>query len=205
MKNKYILTDVDGVLLDWLATFDLWMRLNGFAYANNKAYRVKERFNIPEDSEDLVRKFNESELISNLGSFRDAKFFVGELNKLGYRFIVITSQTNDYDSQIRRIGNLKQVFGDVFEEFHILDTGADKDGILTRLRDQYEGCYWIEDKPENADAGANLGYDSILIKHDHNNDYDGPARVVRRWSEIYEIIVGKPHSVFSALKNSMCD
>ena len=56
----------------------------------------------------------------------------------------------------------------MFSELVCLDTGADKDDALERYRDS--GLYWIEDKVQNANLGATLGLNSILIEHSHNKD-----------------------------------
>ena len=48
---------------------------------------------------------------------------------------------------------MKDVFGDVFEDFTFLDTGEGKiDAIKTCV-----GTWWIEDKPKNAFDGVLLG------------------------------------------------
>jgi hypothetical protein len=69
-----------------------------------------------------------------------------------------------------------------------LDCGADKDEALAKYKET--GCYWIEDKPENAMAGQKVGLNSLLMAHGHNVNYDGAHVRVQNWKEIYEIIVG---------------
>ena len=69
-----------------------------------------------------------------------------------------------------------------------LDTGADKDEILAEYGAKYKGNYWIEDKPENLNAGIDAGLNGILIEHGHNMDYTGNANVVVNWQEIYNLI-----------------
>ena len=72
------------------------------------------------------------------------------------------------------------------EKFVFLDTGADKDSALQ----SYYGsnCYWIEDKPENADLGHRMGLKSILMEHGPNMHHECAYPVVKNWREIYEII-----------------
>ena len=41
---------------------------------------------------------------------------------------------------------------------------------------------------ENADVGAELGLESILVAHTHNIEYDGVATRVQNWKEIYDIV-----------------
>ena len=40
MKNKIILTDADGVLLDWEYAFDVWMQQHGFNKIDSLKYIV---------------------------------------------------------------------------------------------------------------------------------------------------------------------
>ena len=84
------------------------------------------------------------------------------------------------------------MFGDsVFEKYIYLDTGADKDEVLEQYRGT--GCWWIEDKPENANVGSVVGLNSLLVDHDHNihaSLQDNVIRV-RNWKDIYHIITGE--------------
>ena len=78
----------------------------------------------------------------------------------------------------------------VFENFTYLDTGADKDDALAPYVGT--GCYWVEDKPKNADLGTELGLEAILINHHHNenSDINSLTTRVNNWKEIYELIAG---------------
>jgi hypothetical protein len=84
--------------------------------------------------------------------------------------------------------NLNKLFGEtVFEKVICLATGADKDHALYPYRDT--GCWWVEDKPENAEVGAKLGLNSLLMEHGHNmHHYHEDIRVVKNWQEIHAII-----------------
>ena len=135
--------------------------------------------------------FNESATIRKLPPLRDAIKYVKKLHEEhGFVFRVISSLSEDQYAQHLRIKNLRELFGDtVFESYVFLDTGADKDDALEPYRDS--GCWWVEDKPENANLGYDLGLDSLLMAHDHNEGYEGPVRKVNNWKEIYEIITGE--------------
>jgi hypothetical protein len=77
----------------------------------------------------------------------------------------------------------------VFERYIYLDTGADKDNALEFYRDSE--CWWVEDKPENAELGFQMGLRPLLMEHDHNLDHvSETVDRVRNWKEIYERIVG---------------
>ena len=53
------------------------------------------------------------------------------------------------------------------------------------------GLFWIEDKPENADVGNQLGLKSILMEHGHNMHHECEYPVVQNWKQIYTIITGE--------------
>lgn len=193
ISDKVILVDVDGVLLDWEYAFSMWMNKHGYFVqpGSESQYDMNLRYGLSkEEKERVVRMFNESAWIRKLPPLRDAIKYVKKLHEEhGYVFRVISSLSNDYYSQHLRTKNLIEMFGpSVFESFTYLDTGADKDEAL----EPYQGtlCYWIEDKPENANLGNELGLESLLMNHHHNvisEIRDGVVRV-NNWKEIYNYI-----------------
>ena len=191
MKNKVILTDCDGVILDWEYAFGQWMKRHGYTVKETGNYKMDIKYGLErKETERLVRMFNESAWIRKLPPLRDAMHYVKKLHvEHGYVFHAITSLSNDQYAQHLRTKNLREMFGDtVFEKYVYLDTGADKDDVLI----EYEGtdCWWVEDKPENADCGINFGLNSLLVDHDHNRNYTGDATRVCNWKEIYDIVTG---------------
>ena len=188
--EKLILVDCDGVLLDWKYAFYKYMNENGYTVIEEGQYDVAQTFGITkEQSRQLVRQFNESARIGFLPGLRDAIKYVKKLHSEGYVFHCITSLSTDYYAGKLREQNLERLFGkDVFERVVCLDCGADKDDGLLPYKDS--GCIWVEDKPENAECGLNMGLRSILIEHDFNKDYENNNLVkVKNWKEIYESIV----------------
>jgi Predicted phosphatase/phosphohexomutase len=191
MKEKVILVDCDGVLLDWVYSFTQWMTRHGYSEVCDNTYDIHVRYGIENgEAKKLVRMFNESASIRKLPPYLDAIKYVKKLHQdHGYIFHAITSLSNDDYAQHLRTKNLIELFGPtVFERYVYLDTGADKDEALLKYKDT--GCVWVEDKPENADVGLQLGLDSILMHHSHNIDYKGDALRVYNWKEIYKYIVG---------------
>jgi FMN phosphatase YigB (HAD superfamily) len=192
MKDKVLLVDCDGVLLDWEFAFDQWMKRHGYIVREEGNYLMDVKYGIEKtEAKRLIRMFNESAWIRKLPPLRDAIHFVKKLHiEHGYIFHAITSLSNDQYAQHLRTKNLREMFGDtVFEKYVYLDTGADKDDVL--LEYEGTGCWWVEDKPENADVGIDYGLNGILMDHKHNQNYDGEAIRVRNWKEIYNIITGE--------------
>jgi len=108
----------------------------------------------------------------------------------GFRFHCITSLSLDPNAQKLREMNLNKLFGtSAFERIVCLDTGADKDEVLQ----EYEGtgCYWLEDKWTNAEAGHKAGLRSIVLEHGHNmSEYHPEITILKNWKEIYKHITG---------------
>ena len=198
MKSKYknvkklILTDADGVLCDWEWAFNVWMQEHGFEEVPGSKlnYDMSMRYGIPKEQvKKLIRLFNESAAIGFLPALRDAMYYVKRLHEEhGYRFHCITSLSLDPNAQKLREMNLNKLFGtSAFERIVCLDTGADKEEAL----EEYEGtgCYWLEDKIENAEAGYRAGLRSLLVEHGHNmHHYHEGITTVKNWKEIYQLI-----------------
>jgi hypothetical protein len=195
-NNKVILTDADGVLLNWEYAFCCWMEQHGYTQIENGnwEYDIAKRFSITKDqATQLVKVFNESAAIGFLPALRDAMYYVKRLHEEhGYVFHCITSLSTDPNAGKLRQMNLEKLFGKTaFEQVICLDTGADKDEILAMY--QNSNLYWVEDKIENAICGKKFGLRSILIEHGFNMNEEIPEGIqkVVNWKEIYEIITGE--------------
>jgi hypothetical protein len=192
MKNKVILTDCDGVLTDWEYAFDIWMQQHGFnkVEGGNLKYNIGKQYGIEyEQGKKLIKIFNESAAIGFLPALRDSMYYVKRLHEeCGYVFHCITSLSMDENAQELRRMNLRKLFGKTaFEKFVFLDTGADKVEALAPYTNT--GCYWVEDKVDNANAGADIGLRSLLMMHGHNMDHVSYRyQMVKNWQDIYNIV-----------------
>jgi FMN phosphatase YigB (HAD superfamily) len=190
--QSLILVDADGVILDWEYAFSVWMEEHGFVKTEGSQfiYDIGNRYGIDhEQGRKLIKIFNESAAIGFLPPLRDAMYYVKRLHEEhGYVFHCITSLSLDANAGKLREMNLRKLFGKTaFEKITCLETGADKNDALEPYRDS--GCWWVEDKPENAEVGHELGLRSILVEHGHNmNHVNEQIPVVKNWREIYAII-----------------
>ena len=195
-NNKVILTDADGVLLNWEYAFCCYLEQRGYTQIENGnwEYNIAKRFNISlREAIAHVKVFNESAAMGFLPALRDAMFYVKRLHEEhGYVFRCITSMSLDPNAYKLRKMNLEKLFGETaFEELVCLDTGADKDEALEPYIDS--GLYWIEDKLSNAVTGLNLGLNPILVEHGFNMHEDIPEGMIKvtNWKEIYNHITGE--------------
>jgi len=188
-KEKDILVDCDGVLLDWLYTFEKWMQFQGFV--NNTtakpSYDLCERYGIQAgEITQIIQQFNESAWIGTLTQFRDSIKYVRKLHEEGFKFHVISSMSDDVPAGDLRTQCLERIFGDVFSSFEYLSCFSSKLKSLSKYKDS--GCYWIEDDVNNAIDGDAVGLTSLLMGHDYNSHYRGNIRRVENWREVYKII-----------------
>ena len=204
-SNRIILTDVDGVLLEWEHHFTKWMLQksyfdeHGNRYFPHKLlpnkqdeYEMANRFGVSKNEiRALIREFNRSAWMSTQRPMEESQTWVKLLAAEGWTFIPITSQTSDIPAQELRKRRLGELFGDhVFTNYHILGTGADKDSALAEFHGT--GLYWVEDKPHNAVAGLKYGLKPILINHEYNRDFEHPNITrVNNWKQIHQILSGK--------------
>jgi len=185
-KERKILTDVDGVLLDWESAFDEWMQSRGYTVKDPTDYKQYIRYGITkEESDSNVERFNTSAWIGYLKPLRDAIDIVHRFGSHHWHFECITSLSTDQFAGLLRTSNLESVFGrGPIRRVRCIDTGADKDDILK----EYEpGHWWIEDKPENCEAGLRAGHKPIIIDHRYNQDYNGALRA-KTWKDVFKII-----------------
>jgi len=204
-SNRIILTDVDGVLLEWEHHFTKWMLQKSYfddqgnRYFPHKLlpnkqneYEMANRFGVGKNEiRALIREFNRSAWMGTQRPMEESQTWVKLLAAEGWTFIPITSQTSDIPAQELRKRRLGELFGDhVFTNYHILGTGADKDSALAEFHGT--GLYWIEDKPHNAVAGLKYGLKPILIDHQYNRDFEHPdVQRVSNWKQVHEILSGR--------------
>lgn len=189
IDRKLILTDCDGVLLDWDRVFVQWMAQRGYAQVRDDVYGVASRFDVSkEEGRRLSAEFNNSAAIRYLPPIPGAVEGVRRIVQQGYKLRVITSLSTDPWAVKAREDNLREVFGtDAFDKIICLDTGADKDEELELYA--ASGLLWLEDKPANAYAGRKVGLTSVLLEQKHTVDFNDPVIFkARDWRDIVNAV-----------------
>lgn len=193
-KEKIILTDADGVLVNWLDGFEKFMNERGYPRAPNSEHEYaipKRHKNVPEEVVySLIHEFALSGHIANLEPYADSVKYVKLLSEQGFRFVVITALSDAPLATLNRMKNLHGHFGNVFNDIQCIKMGAMKTEYLRPW--EGSGYFWIEDHPKQANAGHELGLKSVLINYPHNLDH--PVEFPRvsnhaPWEEIYEMIM----------------
>tara|TARA_A100001201_G_scaffold59659_1_gene57144 strand:+ start:2146 stop:2712 length:567 start_codon:yes stop_codon:yes gene_type:complete len=184
---KKIVTDCDGVLLDWAFAFDTYMIEQGMKRLPNTAqyFTQSERYGIPQaEALHHVNMFNQSHCVGHIPALRDSVQWVTELARQGWRFDVISSLHMDRHAQALRKRNLLHLFGDVFDHIDCsLDFTKTKLSVL-QARYQDSQLIWLEDSVTHCEAGTQAGMHSIIMDHAYNRAWQGPR--VHTWKELYD-------------------
>lgn len=192
LNKKVILTDCDGVLLDWKYGFYQYMAQRGYTVQNDNIYSMAEVFGITvEEANSHVNIFNNSMYIAHLTPFRDAVASIKYLyENHGYVLHVITALSTEPEAYKLRLQNLHEIFGENVIDRLVCTNPEypDKTTYLAEYKDT--NCIWVEDSPKNAICGALAGLNTYSINHSHNAGfvYDENLAIecVDNWQGIIE-------------------
>lgn len=192
-KERLILTDCDGTILDWNKAFEEFMYKKGYPKVPNtdQDYSIVVRHNVSkQQTKEFITEFNESSQIETLEPFADSAEYIKKLSDKGFKFIAITSVGHLPQIHRHRTQNLKKLFGDVFIEIYCLEMNACKADVLTKWANKE--YFWIEDHKNQAEDGHRIGLKPILINHPYNLSYADnlfpKVSCKTPWKEIYKII-----------------
>ena len=185
---KKIISDCDGVLLDWCFAFDVWMREQGYVRLPNtdQYFEQAKRYGIPEtEALEQVHRFNETGVLGFIPAYKDSVEYVTRFAREGWRFDVITMIGKDKFAHKLRQANLRHLFGDVFDFIYCAgDFTKPKREIL---KERYEGkdYIWVEDRIDHALQGAEIGLKTYVMDWPYNRSETTLPRV-SNWKELYD-------------------
>lgn len=183
-KEKIILTDVDGVLLDYFTPFKDTFQLEQIRSDVNS---FDEAFELDADIIlGMVDMFNNSKGFGELSAFKDSVEYVHKLKEDGYKIEVITACGRSTHITEMRINNLERVFGKgLFDKYMFVE--PDESKLVHLIKYNGSGYTWIEDSITNYKTGVQCGLDSILMDTDFNHSED-KLQHYYSWKEIYHHI-----------------
>lgn len=195
--NNTILTDCDGVLLDWSLGFDSFMSSLGVVKKPNTEHHYRLSLQYPEltdtQTSELVNQFNTSEAVSRLTPWADSVEIIQNLYSLGYRFVCITAISDHPAARQYRTENLNRVFGQgVFrhEDMVCVPVGHSKESALRKYAGK--NYWWIEDHFKHAETGYELGLRPVLMNNPHNMHFKTDLFPrVDTWKEIQDMVLNE--------------
>lgn len=187
--TKTILTDVDGVLVNWNRGFEDFAQSKGFKVVDNRSYYLDKRFGIDRStSEKLREEFCNSYKLKFLEPLKKSEIFVKKIYKeFGYRFICITKIGKSKEIEDNRTNNLLGIFSTAIQDLICLDSTESKRDSLFRFAGGFN--VWIEDHIGNAQLGASMGFKTFLMDHEYNKTAKDIAYTrINDWEDIYKYI-----------------
>ena len=186
------MTDVDDCLFAWN---DAFMEFANKFYPQYEPvidamahWKIWDKFtNVSEEqSEAMLLHFNTSAKQAFMPPKWDSVEYVNRLIEEGWRYIAITSVSDDPDVYKLRKMCLDTLFPGGCIELHCLPLHGEKKDYLKQW--QGKPYYWIEDKLKNAIAGHELGFKTILMDHPYNQNAPEGITRVNSWGQVYSIL-----------------
>jgi len=180
---KTILTDIDGVCLNWSKSFDKYLKY----YHPGLTIEDPTEYDAYRDVESIMKAHNHSAWMGYLEPLRDAKDILITLKQEGWEVHACTAMGFDPHAIALRKTNLDAHFPGVFDRMDTVGFGESKEKWLEKYRGT--DCIWVEDKISNAMLGAQMGIKTFLMKQSYNGQCDDKQVVkVDNWQQIYYYI-----------------
>lgn len=173
-----ILTDIDGVWLNWIGGFVEWVeQTKGIlpVVKENTRYELWDGHYYTQDRatvESWIYEYNASEESDNVKEMEGSENLLFALAK-DYDIIAITS--ND----VRRMEFLNSRFPNVFKEIYITELLCHKTKVLKR----FQPSVWIEDNYKNAMSGINCWHETALISRPYNVQFTENVKPLSQWQK----------------------
>lgn len=203
MRN-ILLSDVDGVLLNWEDSFEEWMyfrhKISRTTYTefDHRGFDIAKSFGINTDEAyEFIKEFNTSDEMTRIPPLRDAVKYVRKLyEEHGIVLHCITNFGVDAAAQKKRDRNLYDVFNGAIRGVIYLPHSASKEEALKLYSGR--GLTFVEDRMDNVDLAESLDIRGILMQHDYNKDYAGLGIRTADWKGIYHYLMDseKPDAQF---------
>lgn len=197
MENV-ILTDVDGVLLEWSGTFDNFIYTTlGLKPKVPHEFDISKRYDVSKiRAVEWILMFERTLDFGNLPSYGDSIKYVRKLHEeYGFKFITISAVADSYSTYKLRSQNLRNLYGEVFIDFIHTGFGGDKRDALERFSNGQCNYFYVDDHPKHiAEAIKQDHIKPILMRSHHipeEERFELPPLEflkVTSWKQIYEYV-----------------
>lgn len=174
MDKPVLLTDCDGVLLQWLAHTPKFVEQLGFdsshlkdALNGNQYIPFFDIFcaNNEIEAMERLRQYNESEFMRSLPVIEDQAIEVVERISNKFDIIVVTSISDSPLTYQYRKENLEVHYGDSITDLICLPPDADKSEILNELAESRDVRMWLDDQVRHVHPGIQAGIPSYQFTY----------------------------------------
>lgn len=193
--TKIFLTDVDGVVFDFIKTFEKWIKTTPYTPKyphmsdDGHYFRIEEWLDIPVgEAELLIKDFFRSDYASQFVVYDDAFYGIATIKNAGYDIKAVTAIGMDEVARDVRLKTLNHHFDNAFSEVITTPPFDSKEPVLS----QFAPTYWVDDTPLHATEGKNAGHYSFRMhrEKDIRHTHDGTVEV-NNWHDILDIMQTK--------------
>lgn len=169
-KKPVIVTDCDGVLLQWLAHTPSFVDDIGLDSKHLREIMDGNKF-IPfydvfcakneTEAKDRLIQYNNSHYMKFLPIIEEKSVSIIKKLSKKYDIIVVTNFSENIKAQKNRMENLELHYGDSISELICLDPEADKTETLEMLNKTRDVKIWIDDQIKHVLCGQKAGIKSF--------------------------------------------
>lgn len=167
-KPKLLLSDLDGVYVDWASGFVRYMESIGYdaPHSNPTVFTMTDIFPMLDKPWLHIKDYQQSHFYSELKPYAGAKEAYQEMASAGVKIIAVTSCGLERETVRMRMEFIEsQGF---FSDAILLELGASKQEVL----ETFENAAFIDDQPHVAFEGAEAGHIALLKSMPYNLDTD---------------------------------
>lgn len=202
-ENYQILTDCDGVLLDWAAGFGAWASMMfGVPWRhpeapaacceltpNNAHSWLRDAYGLSSEAiAHVIPAFQISEFFGHLPAYLDASIWVPRIVRdFGVKFVLVSSPGREPRTLSMRQRNLLGCFGDIFSSFTHLPALSCKLDALS----EHPSSFWFDDHAPHVIAGHTVGHRAYHFDRFGEINPDVPNRV-SGWGDVHALLEAHP-------------
>ena len=192
MKKPILATDVDFVLLDWVAGLEPFLKEKGMKYDHIKQYAgstyypsLSELFLMKDENKNLeiLAEFNKSKYIEQLPIFQ--KEAIEHINniKQEYDIVAITCIGTEEVQKNKRTNNLVNHYGEVFSDVICIPVRHSKEEYLKELKKESHVEFYVDDRIKHLQEAINCLIKPLLyVRNADKPETEIP--IVECWSHI---------------------
>jgi hypothetical protein len=185
LKGQTLISDVDGIALDWLQGFSKYMESIGYKSLHDKPsfYSMEDIFPTLEKPYKHIMDFQHSDFYKDLTAYQDAKENYAKLHELGVKIVFLSSCGETEHIKNTRLAQLEREFSGKFDDIILLPLNASKLDTLSKFE---KGNVFVDDLMAHSIDAAKIGHKSFLKNMSYNVNEEGSG--VARVDDLKEIL-----------------
>lgn len=167
----YFLSDIDGVVVDWLDGFIKYCESIGHKalHSNPIEFSMTDIFPTLERPWEHIMDYQHTKFYQELKAYPDAVAVYNKLYDMGVKIVFVTSCGTTPEIIDARTNMMNSTFNGKFETIEFLELGASKVDILKK----YPTATFIDDQMKVALEGVESGHHSFVKNMSYNtNDHN---------------------------------